>query len=737
MSGAPRSPPLSAASFAIALPVLPAFLLPTYQPDIVGLSLLVAVLSAWVALDLARRVRNEDRFSARVWLVGGALVMGTGIWATHFVGMLAFSLPIRLGYETGPTLLSWLAAVAASAVALGLATRERLSRRSLALGAASMGTGIFAMHFIGMGALRMSPGIVWQPALVLAAAALAVAASAVALLLFFGLRRFQGPRARLAQSGAALLMGAGVCGLHYTGMAAASFPTGSVCLSAAGLAGVSLGVTVVLATVLLLAITLFTSVLDARLQARAQSLTCSLSAANDSLVQANAELHRLAFTDPLTGVSNRAVFESRLAALGDDPASARPMGLLFLDLDGFKPVNDSFGHATGDAVLRQVAERLSEIARASDTLARIGGDEFALLLDGVASAEQGLRAAERIQASLQQPFAWQDRRFSLSCSIGLALYPVHGPREQLLARADLAMYAAKRAGGGVCLVFDPAMQASVAEQLELQQDLREALARRELHLVFQPKVDAQSGRMRGVEALLRWTHPQRGPVSPAEFVPVAERFGLIVAIGQWVIDEGCRQLARWARAGCRVRMAINLSVYQLRQPDAVERLAEALQRHGVAPDQIICEITESILMEDTPQTRQVIDGLLALGVRLSIDDFGTGYSNLASLRKLRAHELKVDRSFVQDVDSSEEARVVIDTIVHLARRLGVRVVAEGVETRAQRDALVALGCDELQGYYFARPVSADTILSAGWLTAVDAQPLAFSDSAFSDSAFLA
>ena len=712
---------------------------PSYHPGVVALSLLVAAFASYVALDLAHRVRATDRLSAAVWRVGGALAMGTGIWSMHFIGMLAYSLPIPIGYAALTTFASWLAAVAVSALALCIAARERLSASTLLAGAAAMGGGICAMHYIGMAALDMAPGIVWDAGWVATSGVIACAASAAALLIFFGMRRLHGLRFQLAQAGAAVLMGAAISGMHYAGMAAASFPVGSVCLSAGGLGGQNLVTMVVLATLVLLSITLITSVLDARLRAQAKGLALSLQTANQQLQCANAELQRRALLDPLTGVPNRFLFEDRLlraaarvdrALDGPNDRGPRKLGLLFVDLDGFKPVNDSYGHAAGDAVLKQVAQRLSLVGRETDTLARIGGDEFVLLLEEVSGVPDAVSLARRVLSSMNQPFDLPERKVTLSCSVGVAVYPDHAHRDKLLGSADAAMYTAKRAGGACYAVYEAHMQDHAAEQLDLQQALRDALSSGQLQLHYQPKIATISGRVCGVEALLRWTHPVRGPISPAVFIPVAERFGLIVPIGNWVIDEVCAQIAEWAAGGRRLRVALNLSAYQLRQTEVADHLQQAMFRHGIDAGQIVCEITESVVMEDTRATQAVLDRLSALGVKLSIDDFGTGYSSLAYLRQLRAHELKIDRSFVKDVATNGDARAVVDAVVHLAHALGLRVVAEGVETREQRDVLTHLRCDEMQGYFFARPMSAGALMKAGLLTSDGAERVEFSASAF-------
>jgi len=698
---------------------MPAEFMPTrYDPAVVLMSYAIAAFAAYVALGFARRLYAQDRRMAPIWVFGGALVMGSGIWSMHFVGMLALALPIEVGYRPVTTFVSWLAGVATSAVALSVAARRRPGVPTLAAGAVAMGGGICAMHYTGMAALVLVPGIRWDTTWVAISAAIAIVASAAALLIFIGMRRLAGPRAEVAQVLAALLMGFAISGMHYSGMAAAGFPAGAVCLSANGLGGSSLGLTIAVASVLLMSIGLFTTALDSRLQERARGLTESLKASNEQLAGANAELRRMAFIDPLTGVPNRALFDDRLQhalarvdRIGVEASgfAAMKLAVLFIDLDGFKPINDSYGHAAGDAVLRQVAARLRTQCRDSDTLARIGGDEFVMLLEDVLDEAQAEVAARRIVHVLAQPYEWPGRKASLSCSIGVVVYPDHGHRDRLMASADAAMYAAKHGGGGGYAMFQPHMEHGATETMELQEALREAVANGELHLHYQPKVDSRNGQVHGVEALLRWTHPARGHVPPGVFVPIAERCGLIVPIGNWVIDQACRQIAAWQAQGWRLRVAINLSAHQLRQADIVERLRTSLERHRVDPRLLACEITESVAMEDTLATQHVIERLTSLGVKLSIDDFGTGYSSLASLRQLRAHELKIDRGFVKDVACDVDARALVDAVVRLAHALGLRVVAEGVETAEQKQVLVDLGCDELQGFYFARPMAAGAL----------------------------
>jgi diguanylate cyclase (GGDEF)-like protein len=415
--------------------------------------------------------------------------------------------------------------------------------------------------------------------------------------------------------------------------------------------------------------------------------------------------------DGLTQLPTRVYFEQQLAsAAAACDKTHRRLAVLFVDLDGFKPVNDTFGHTNGDRLLAQVGDRLRALARSHGVVARVGGDEFVVLMRGASTQEAVAAAAMQLIETLGRPYAIEDRDVAISCSVGIVFYPDSGGASKLLARADAAMAAAKRAGGSCHCFYSPEMDANAHEQFDLLRDLRVALERKEMELFFQPKIDALSGKVTAAEALLRWKHPTRGLVPPSTFIPIAERFGLIGALGSWVIEDACRQARVWRDKGLRMRVAINLSAQQMRQEDIVQRIESALERHHIHPSLLTCEITESVAMEDTQATQETFRRLGEAGIHLSIDDFGTGYSSLSYLRKLPAEELKIDRSFVMDVEHSADARAVVDAVVKLAHALGLRVVAEGVENIRQQQILGEMGCDELQGYLFAKPMSARALL---------------------------
>ncbi len=433
---------------------------------------------------------------------------------------------------------------------------------------------------------------------------------------------------------------------------------------------------------------------------------------------ANSQLDQLRGRDPLTGLVTRPELESTLdEAVQASDRDGAPLAVVVLGLDSFRPLNEGYGHTVGDVVLQQAAARLGSTLRLPPlAVSRLGGDEFALLVS--AQRDELGALADQLLDALQRPYTVEGLDLRLTASAGIAIYPDHGSRPRLLGHAALAMRTVKQVGGGGRAHYDPALGVDQREQAELVQDLRHAVARGQLHLVYQPKIDAKSLQITAAEALLRWQHPRRGTISPAVFVPLAERHGLIVPMGRWVIEEACRQAAQWRGLGLRMRVAVNISGHQMRSDDLVQHIERTLGHHGIPPWRLTCEITESVAMEDTAQTRLAFERLRDAGLHVSIDDFGTGHSSLAALRRLPAAELKIDRAFVADLATGEHARSIVQAIVQVARTLGLRVVAEGVETAAQRDALVALGCDELQGYLFAKPMGATAL--ALWADGDDA-----------------
>ena len=437
----------------------------------------------------------------------------------------------------------------------------------------------------------------------------------------------------------------------------------------------------------------------------------------EGIAAREAQILRLAYRDALTDLPNRALFHDRLKIALERARRSRSMvTVMLMDLNRFKFINDALGHQAGDQVLKLVAERLSGLLRKGDTTARLGGDEFAMLLADT-TVEEAAQVVHKILAALEAPIMVGELAVDVTVSIGVAAYPLHGQDgETLLRRSDTAMYAAKRANSGHA-IYDPERDDHSGAELSLLGDLRRAIDRNELHLAYQPKIEIGSGRVAGVECLLRWIHPVRGPVAPVEFIPFCEQTGFIKAITRWVIEAAVTQCGAWRDRGIALRIAVNISAQDLLNPKLPDMVSEALARHRVPVELLSMEITESGVMQEPARAIELLGRLHALGVTLSIDDFGTGYSSLSYVKRLPVHELKIDRSFTRNIVGDLRDRAIVLSTIELGHNLGLTVVAEGVEDTASLEMLHKLGCDYAQGYAIARPLDAHALLQ--WLAMRD------------------
>ena len=435
---------------------------------------------------------------------------------------------------------------------------------------------------------------------------------------------------------------------------------------------------------------------------------------------AEEKIQQLAFHDSLTRLPNRLLMLDRLQhALASNTRSGRGGALLFIDLDNFKTLNDTLGHVIGDLLLQQVAERLVSCVREGDTVARFGGDEFVVMLEDLSehifqAAEQAEEVGEKILASLNQSYQLAAHEFRTSASIGAAVFNEdrHGA-EELLQQADIAMYQAKKAGRNALRFFDPQMQESINIRIALENDLHKAIEKNQLVLYYQVQVD-RSLREVGVEAMIRWNHPERGLVAPAQFISLAEESGHILPIGLWVLDTGCAQLKTWERheATRELVLAINVSARQFHQPDFAVQVRAAVQKYSINPNLLKLELTESMLLEDTEDTIATMNVLKAIGIQLSLDDFGTGYSSLQYLKMLPLDQIKIDQSFVRDITADPDDAAIVQAIIAMSAALGLNVIAEGVETVEQREFLELHGCYHYQGYLFGKPVTIEQFESS-------------------------
>ncbi len=683
---------------------------------VLGWRLAVALGLLWIAalgvIVTAQRTDGGDARLRHSWLVIGSVLTGACIWAAGLSAIAAMGDQERL-----PPLgaaVAWVLTLAASAATLAAASRPLPLHRWFGGGVGAL------LLFAAMAVWVHEMGWkvpVWLPGAMVPAVVLAQAET------IFMLRRWRGRNAPVRRIAREAVFPAVAHAMPLALLAfAAPLPLQQqpgLDMLCAALAGA------------MAALTTQVGYMERHLVGQRRRL-------GDQLKQAH--LQRSPLADPLTGLLSRQGIEMALRKAGmEAEAQGQRVTLLAIGLDGFRTVNDSYGHALGDSVLREVARRLAGEARQlvsppkidGHHVARLGGDEFALMLHGQVDRQAIGRAAGAVLERLTGPLVCEEQEVTLAASIGIACFPEDGGASKLLSRAQAAMHAAKEAGGCTYMFFEPRMEDSLRDRHELLRDLRVAIENQQLELFYQPKIDAKSGKVTAAEALLRWHHPVRGTLSPDVFVPLAERHGLIGALGNWVIEDACRTAKVWRERGLKMRVAINLSAFQMRQNDLVERIQTALRRYGVNPQRLTCEITESVAMEDTQVTHRTFDRLGQAGIHLSIDDFGTGYSSLSYLRRLPATELKIDRSFTMDLETSEDARAIVDAVLKLAHAIGLKVVAEGVETLRQRDILLQLGCDEFQGYLFARPMSARALLL--WAVDDKSAKKAFRPSLFAES----
>lgn len=757
---------------------------------LVGLAVVICGLASFTTISLLRYAAATRDQMRTIWISVAAISGGFGIWATHFIAMLAFTPGVPSGYNIFLTIVSLLAAVLLCGGGFAIAL-NRTSRAMPWIGGAVVGGGIATMHYLGMAAFEIQGIILWDLPMVAASIALGGLIGAAALPV--GLRK----RPVTWRYYGTVLLTLAIASHHFTAMAAASIlpdPSLDIPSSALPTGLLAVGVALVSATIIFLALAGVS--LDLKERKRSQLEASRIQGLADAAVEGlvvcdgnaivtinksfaalmglNASgaapqqlddcfpdlaarlaaapspdapletglrqqdgrtipveiLHRtmdyngrshqviavrdlrarkeaerhiryLAHHDALTTLPNRSSFNNKLdQAIAQANATGRKLAVLCLDLDRFKEVNDLFGHAAGDRVLQTVAKRTSALLDDDCMMARLGGDEFAILMPGINHASAAGRLAETILASLQVVDNGSDIDH-ISCSIGIAVYPDDAfLRETLLGHADTALYRAKTDGRATYRFFEARMGAEVRARRELEHDLRLAIPRGEFSLAFQPQTDIQTNEVTGFEALLRWQHPERGAVSPAIFIPIAEETGSILDIGIWVLRESCREAARWSNP---LSIAVNVSVVQLHNADFVPTVHQILLETGLKPSRLELEITETALVRDLNRALTTLRQLKALGVRIAMDDFGTGYSSLSNLRAFPFDKIKIDSSFVKSVDASASAATIVRAVLGLGRGLGLPVLAEGVETSEELHFLRNEGCGAVQGYLLGRP----------------------------------
>ena len=768
---------------------------------LVVLAAVICSLASFTAINLLHHVRRTTGYLRPVWLCVAATATGFGIWATHFIAMLAFSPGLPTGYNIALTIASLIAAIVLTGV--GLATALLTAAPGARwLGGAIVGGGIAVMHYTGMTAFEIPGHIHWDPALVVVSIALGTMIGALALPVGLHDRSVKS-----MLSGAALLSVA-ICSHHFTAMSAASLiPDPTIVISETAIPTNWLAVLVSIAALTILFLTFAGLLLDMRDRRHAEretdrmrglanatfegllvcdgnviaavnaSLTALVGSSEEQMIgsglaailpdeavrlqleaqpnvafetalqtmngatfmvevicrpisfankahkaiairdlrdrkKAERHIQFLAHHDALTGLPNRSTFNKKLDELIEAHQArglhdSSPLAVLCLDLDRFKEVNDLFGHAAGDELLQTVAQCTTKLLGDGQIIARLGGDEFAIIAPGLSDPTQAGRIAERVLEALRaENENSATATVQISTSIGIAIFPTDATdRTSLMSHADTALYRAKAEGRGTYRFFESAMGEQVRDRRLIEHDLRYAISRRELSLVYQPQARTGDQEIIGFEALLRWSNPARGMIPPDVFIPIAEECGLILQIGEWVLREACREAARWAHP---LTVAVNVSAIQLHNANFAQLVHEVLFQTGLAPNRLELEITETALIRDLNRALSTLRQLKALGVRIAMDDFGTGYSSLSNLRAFPFDKIKMDASFVRSVNEGGQAAAIVRAVLGLGRGLDLPVLAEGVETAEELAFLSAETCQEVQGYFLGRPQSIDT-----------------------------
>jgi diguanylate cyclase (GGDEF)-like protein len=672
---------------------------------LLAFALLVASLSAYAALEVSERIVLQEAQHRRLWLSVGAAVFGVGVWGAMLLTVASLETSIAINFDARLVVLSLLLCMGSAFYLMHLTGLRRPHPTRLVIGGLAIGAAFNAAFHIALKAMTLQPPLLYHTIL------LVVALVVTEVVAVFIVTLFSASNGRKPMTGslnsqqtrrvlAALLVGAGLVSSAAAGLRAVMIGPQAQSQVLEGITREHLVNGLVFLAFLAMAMALVVSGVQ-----RNQVLKKIVGRTNDKL------LH-FATHDVLTGLPNRALLADRIQhAVEVARRNGRPFAVLFMDLDGFKAINDSLGHAVGDGLLVAVAQRIRACIRGEDMVARIGGDEFVVVMSNLASPEVVEQLSENILAALRLDFQIEDATLRVTSSIGIAVYPNSGESaDALMKNADAAMYEAKQSGRNTYRFFEPAMHASAMRHLQVRQALQQAIEQQQFRLHFQPKYRGASKELTGLEALLRWNHPELGEMAPAEFIPIAERSGQIIAIGDWVLQAVCCQIARWDGAGMKpVKVALNLSPLQMRA-DLVERIIAMVGAAGIAPQRLMFEITETAAMKDVERTTQVVRELQSLGFDIAIDDFGTGYSSLAYLAQFHCRQVKIDRFFTSRLDLEDHSgRAIVAAIIALAHALQMEVVAEGVETEGQLRELQLLHCDQVQGFLLGRPAEAPTV----------------------------
>jgi diguanylate cyclase len=812
--------------------------------DLAAIAVLIAIIASYTAFGFSDVVLASSGRRRRLWLAAGSFSMGFGIWTMHYLGMLAWPLPVQVTYNFPLVAASLAAAVFASAIALITVSHESARGWRVMLPAVLMGSGLETMHYTGLAAMHMQAEVEVDVRIVALSVLFAYLFSAVAIKMVIDVRKLSRNR-HLARAMGATIMGFGIAVVHYIGMLGIHYaPSAAAHISPWTPGGLSFGIIGVTgAAALVLTAALMSTSIDRYLSQEAvfksgilaeiqesnalrstivdsalltilstdhrgviqsinqsgekllgytasevigkmmltelhdpteieeqairlsvqlkygipadlEAITIStgeqklderewtylckdgarisvrlsisplrdkdgedrgfLVIAQDISAQKNAEhsIRHLALHDPLTGLPNRTLLEEQIVrSLALAGRHKLQVALAVIDLDRFKHINDTLGRRAGDEILLTLSRRLTDVVRASDMVVRLGSDEFVILMPGIEHPRQSSEAMERVLQSLSEPVLFEGQELYITPSIGIAAFPNDGhDLSTLLRKADRAMYKAKSRGRNSVAVFSAEFEKEASSLLAMDSALRRAIKRNEFFLVYQPIFEVSTGRISGVEALIRWQQADGSVLTPAGFIPLAEETGLILKIGEWVLRTACSEAGMFSRAaGESLRMSVNISPCQFRDPGLLDLVRDTLQSSGVAPENLELEITEGVLLDESDEAEETIVRIRNLGVQIAMDDFGTGYSSLGHLKRFPIDRLKIDRSFVTGMESTQNDQALTEAVIKMGHSVNAKVTAEGVETEVQWKYLCEQGCDDAQGYHLARPMRAEQL----------------------------
>ncbi|MBM7066983.1 bifunctional diguanylate cyclase/phosphodiesterase [Actibacterium sp. 188UL27-1] len=653
-----------------------------HDPGLVVVAALVCVVGSCLTVLLTRRMIAVSGKRRRIQIALTSLIGGATIWSTHFIAMLSYDPREEHGYDPVLTALS-LGIAVLGMLAVKATLASRWGAQTPLLSGALFGGAVSLMHYVGMSAYQLAGHLVWN------ATAVAISILAGMIVGAAAYHRIVYPVTRYCWMGGAVLMVIAICTMHFTGMGAFRIQLDDQIAVPQSLISDTVMSLLILAV---MAVILFVGF-------------ASFSIETNLEIETRGRLEHAALHDPLTDLWNRMGLDRRMADLTADleQDAAEHVAVLTIDLNRFKEINDLYGHAAGDVVLRTVAARLSGAITRQQFIARAGGDEFIALMWGIDQKEAVLAFAEHLHSLIVAPIDIAQVSSMVGASIGIATSLDDGRvLRDLLCKSDLAMYRAKTEQTGDICFYDAQMDEQSRDTLLLIQDLRHACARDEFELVYQLQNDIRTRAPIGFEALLRWNHPTRGRVSPADFIPIAEKSGLIREIGLWVLRTACAEAASWPEP---FSIAVNVAPQQLVQPSFVEQVSDILMETRLAPERLELEVTEASIIDDMAHTSKIMFELKAMGIRIAMDDFGTGYSSLATLQAFPFDKIKIDRSFIQDIHKDEQRAAIVRSTVLLGTALDIPVLAEGVEVEAELDFLRAESCTSAQGYYFGKPLS--------------------------------